>query len=190
MAETSETSETVTADENPAPNSPGLVRRTGQIVLILGNLLLVASLFAPWLDVTGDDFGRSPVWLHYNYGPAYLLRHDIPGYAFGLLDVPLLVVVGSVLGLSTCTFALLAPRIRQAQGTFLFMLVVFACVAFVATLVVILKAVPFWLAFAAPSYGSAASYGVWLALAGFSGACLGALVAAPVPRSTWVRIRH
>lgn len=174
----------VPANENTAPNSPGLLRRAGRIALILGNLLLVASLFAPWLDVTGNDFGRSPVWIHYNYGPAYLLRHGIPDQAFGLLDVPLLLVVGSMIVVSTCTFALLAPRIRQTQGAFLFMTVVFACVAFVAMLFVILKAVPFWLSFAAPSYGSAPSYGAWLALAGFSGVCLGALVAAPAPRHT------
>jgi hypothetical protein len=172
------------ASGNQAPRSSGLLRRAGRITLILGNLLLVASLFAPWLDVTGNDFGRSPVWIHYNYGPSYLLRHDLPDQAFGLLDAPLLVIVGSMIVVSTCTCALLAPHIRQTQGAFLFMLVVFSCVAFVAILFVILKAVPFWLSFGYPSYGSVPSYGVWLALAGFSGVCLGALVAAPAPHPT------
>lgn len=159
------TTPAMTNDHIPTASS-GVRFRIGQAVILVGNLLLVASLFTPWLDVTGDDYGHSPVWIHYNYGPLYLIHRDIPGTGFWLLASPLLVVLVCLCGVFVCSFMLLTRHGRTMRGIFLFVLVICCGVAFFAILLGVLNAVPFWLSFRYPSYQSTPGTGVWLGLAG------------------------
>jgi hypothetical protein len=167
------------ADGRMPTASPAVLQRIGRIAFILGGLLVVASLFVPWLDVTGDDYGHSPVWIHYNYGPLYLIHWEIPGNGYWLLASPLLVALACVLGIFVCAFMLLSRHGRKRRGTPLFFLVICGGAAFFVTLVGVLQAVPFWLSFGYPSYGSTPDLGVWLELAGIVVVFLGSAIAWP-----------
>lgn len=177
-----ETAAPATTNGHIPPASSGVRLRIGQAGLLIGNVLLAVSLFTPWLDVTGDDYGHSPVWIHYNYGPLYLVQRDIPGIGFWLLASPLLLVLVCLCGLFLCTFMLLTRLGRTMRGIFLFVLVICCGVAFFATLLGVLNAVPFWLSFGYPSYRSAPSTGVWLGLAGIIVVFLASAVAWPEGR--------
>jgi len=171
--------EVAVADSRMPHASPGVLQRVGRIAFMLGGLLVVASLFLPWLDVTGDNYGHSPVWIHYNYGPLYLLHWEIPGNGFWALASPLLVVMAFLLGMFVCGFLLLSRYGRRARGTLLFLLVVCSGMAFFVTLIGVLQFIPFAFSFDYPSYGSTPSIGVWLALTGIIVMFLGSAIAWP-----------
>ena len=165
------------AHNHESPVSSGALRRIGRIALILGSLLMIVSLFVPWLDVTGDDYGHSPVWIHYNYGPLNLVHWEIPGYGFWTYASPLLMALACMLGVFICACVLLTRHKRKRRGTLMFFLMLCCGGAFFITLVGVLQFVPFALSFGYPSYGSTLGLGVWLELAGIVVVFLGSAIA-------------
>ncbi|HEX5546469.1 MAG TPA: hypothetical protein VFX24_03610 [Ktedonobacterales bacterium] len=151
--------------------------RVGQGAVMFGMALMGVSLFLPWLDVTGDNYGHSPVWIHYNYGPLNLIRWEIPGYGFWTYASPLLMALACMLGVFIVACVLLTRHGRKRRGSLLFFLVLCCGGAFFVTLGGILQFVPFALSFGYPSYGSTLGLGVWLEIAGIIVVFLGSAIA-------------
>lgn len=148
-----------------SPPSPAMrYPRVGQIMLIVGVLLLIAAFFIPWLDFTtssGDHPGT------YGYSPWFLIQSGIPVIAMAGLLAPFLAI-------TICTGWFLISRSRRAQGVLLALLALLASLCLVGIFLLmtfILVGLNLGL------YGSfAQNNGIWAAVGGFGGVLVGVFI--------------
>jgi hypothetical protein len=152
------------------PHPPGVpangLQRFGRAMLLVSNLLVIAAFFTPWLEYT-TSFGSHPG--RYAYSPLFLLQSGISGIALAGLGVPFLGILG-------CTSGVLVARSRHGhvQRVFLAFLALQAC-GYLCAMFFLMSFILMGLNLG--SYGSFThSDGIWVAVAGFGGILLGALV--------------
>lgn len=161
-----------------SPRSPARrSRRIGRIMLIVGNLLILATFFLPWLELE-TNFCASGPRCRYHYGPWYLIQPGIPGFPLLSPTNPFLLILAGEAIILACSVVCLTSQSRKAQRLSLGALFV-PCVVCVITTIVIMTILPFGLVTSYPFFHAAIAYGVWLALLGFLGIFAGAVLVWP-----------
>lgn len=164
------------ADVNHPASVPRMRnRRIGQIILIVGNLLMVATFFMPWLELETSFCSTGPR-CQYHYGPWYLIRPGVPGYPF-LSPVNLfLPVLACELIIIVCSAILLASHNRRVQRISLWAVIGLCGVCLFITFLIMTE-LYVALAFVYPFYAALIAYGSWVALASFFSIFAGANLA-------------
>ena len=160
-----------------SPTSPTMRRYIGRIVLVIGNLLMVASFFMPWLELQ-TSFCASGPGCGYHYGPWYLIQPGVPSYPFLSLTDPFLQIIAFGLVILACSIIFLLSQNRKAQRFALGILFVLCGVCLFIT-VMTMTGIPFALTFSDLYYFSAIAYGSWLALVSFIGIFVAAIIVWP-----------
>lgn len=168
MSDASDTPPDSAVTGNRLPTPFGKRYRIGRIVLILGNLLVVATFFSPWLDLS-TTFGEHPGT--YGYGPWYLLQRGIPLVNAVGLVVPFLAILA-------CTAALLVGWGRRPGNSLLMVLAILSGSGLLVTLLV-LGVLPTGLNLVYPYYTTQLDYGAWPAIGSFVCMLLGVLIIWP-----------
>ncbi|HEX6542975.1 MAG TPA: hypothetical protein VF040_14550 [Ktedonobacterales bacterium] len=159
------------------PTSPAIRQRIGRVVLVVGNLLMVATFFMPWLELE-TSFCASGPRCRYHYGPLYLIFPGVPGNPLLSTVDPFLLIVPCALIILACSMALLRSRAREAPGCSMGGL--FA-LCFVCALITLLMMTQLYVgfAFAYPYFHTVVAYGSWLALGSFASILVGAVIIWP-----------
>lgn len=159
---------------SPAPfNQTGSTRlsillyRVGLLLILTGNILVIAAFFSPWFDVFKLD-DPSFVFPKREYSPWMALQIGQLGSLLVVTRVYLLLILG--MALSSLTLALThTARIRFLAATT-------ACILALTGLALTLVAIPgiqFDLSFSWPFLSSTVVYGASVAAAGFVSVLIG-----------------
>jgi hypothetical protein len=162
-------------DTVPPTSSP--IRRIGQIMLIAGNLLMVATFFMPWLDLE-TSFCTSGSRCRYDYGPWTLIQPGIQSLPFLSLTNPFLIILPCALIIVACSVVLLKSNASRTPGCAMGGLFALCFACFLITLV-IMGVFHVELALSYPYFQTEVAFGAWLAQASFACILAGAVILWP-----------
>jgi hypothetical protein len=160
-----------------SPASPTMRRRIGRSILVIGNLLMVATFFMPWLELE-TIFCSSGPRCGYHYGPWYLIQPGVPSYPFLSLTDPFLQIIACGLVILACSTMFLISQNQKAQRFALGVLFVLCGVCVIITAMTMIG-LPFALTFSDLDYNATIAYGSWLALVSFIGIFAAAILVWP-----------
>ena len=165
-------------------HTPSPLQRAGRIALIIGNLLMVATFFVPWLELE-TSFCSSGPRCHYHFGPWYLIQPGVPGIQVFSLADPFVSIIACAIAILACSILFLAIHNRKVRRFALGVL--FApCIICMFMTVYIMTLLPFGLVTSYPFFQTTAIYGALLAfgsfIAIFAGAVLVCRPKSPRPR--------
>lgn len=151
-----------------------LARWVGFLLTLAGDILVVAALFAPWLEVF--KIGDPSFSARQSYSPWMVLQHG--GFnAAGVLTAAFFVVTGAVV-LMSCRLAL--PHTPDSASPPVFVVLGLALAGLVMASLA-LAIVPMGLSLDYPYYDTNVLYGAWLAVGGFGSVYFGAAIARNQP---------
>jgi multidrug transporter EmrE-like cation transporter len=176
MAHTSDVSSDP-SETDTANVLPTRYRYIGRIVLVFGNLLMVASFFMPWLELE-TSFCASGPRCSYDYSPWYLIQPGVPGRSFLSPTEPVLPIVACTTIILACSVVVLMIHSRKAKEYFSGALYILCGLClFITTLIM----TEFYVALALdyPFFHTNVAYGSWLALGSFATVLLGVIIIRP-----------
>ena len=153
------------------------LRRAGRIILIVGNLLMVATFFLPWLELE-TSFCSSGPRCRYHFGPWYLIQPGVPRIEAFSLANPFLPIIACAIIILACSILFLANHNRKVRRFVLGVLFV-PCVICMFMTVYIMTLLPFGLATSYPFVHTTAIFGALLALGSFIAIFAGAILVWP-----------
>lgn len=152
-------------------------RRIGRIMVIVGDLLIVTTLFTPWLELETSFCSTGPV-CRYHYSPWYLIYPGIPDVPMLSPSNPLAVIAACAIVILICSALLLTSQRRRVQRLSIGVLVTLSIVCILNT-GLIMTILPLGLVVTFPFYSTTIIYGSLLAIVSFLSIFAGALVAWP-----------
>ena len=152
-------------------------RRIGRIMVIVGNLLMVVTLFTPWLELETSFCSTGPV-CRYHYSLWYLIYPGIPDVSVLSPADPLTAITACAIVILICSVLLLTNQRRRAQRLSIGVLVTLSAVCLLNT-GLIMTILPLGLVTSFPFYSTTIIYGSLLAIVSFVSIFAGAIFVWP-----------
>ena len=165
------------ADSMALAQSTTRNRRIGRIMVNVGDLLMVATLFTPWLELETSFCSTGPVCRHH-YSPWYLIYPGIPDVPMLSPSNPLAVIAVCAIVILICSVLVLTSQRRRVQRLSIGVLVTLSIVCLLNT-GLIMAIFPLGLAITFPFYSTTIIYGSLLAIVSFSSIFAGAIFVWP-----------